>query len=168
SLNKSEIDQIFILCVTLTPRGPFGTDLSLQLEKSVDEPYPLAVSMFDLETVCQHFSGKQFLEYIAARSKLHGRVQIGDELNFAGYFLKYGHLTVKDGTHLADDFSGVFDRRWHREKGINVPEPANPPVEIGMTRKGNRIVIDKSYEQTETIQIAPEIYEHITAHPMIK
>jgi uncharacterized protein YchJ len=29
-------------------------------------------------------------------------------------------------------------------------------------------VIDKSFEQTETIQIAPEIYQHITAHPMIK
>src|SRR5262249_18544340 len=105
SLNKSEIEHIFILCVTLTPRGPFGTDLSLQLEKFGNEPYPLAVSMFDLETICQHFSGEQFFEYLAARSELHGRVHTGDELNFAGYFLKYGHLTFKDGIHLADDFS---------------------------------------------------------------
>jgi SEC-C motif len=168
SLNKSEVEQIFILCVTLTPRGPFGTNLSLQLKKLPDEPFPLALSMFDLETICHHFSGKQLLKYLAARSKLHGRVHTGDELNFAGYFLKYGHLTAKDGTHLADDFSEVFDRRWHREKGINVPEPANLPVEIGMIRRGNRIVIDKSYEQAETIQIAPEIYEHITDHPIIR
>jgi hypothetical protein len=168
SLKKSEIGQIFILCVTLTPRGPFGTDLSLELEKTTDEPFPLAVTMFDLETMCQHFSGEQFLAYLTARSNLHGRVHTGDELNFSGYFLKYGHLTIKDGTHLADDFSGVFDRRWHREKGINIPEPSNPPVEFGMTRRGSRIVIDKSYEQAETIQIAPEIYEHITAHPMVK
>ena len=168
SLKKSEIKQIFILCVTLTPRGPFGTDLSLQLEKATSELFPLAVSMFDLETMCQHFSGKQFLEYLAARSNLHGRVHTGDELNFAGYFLKYGHLKVKDGTHLADDFSSIFDRRWHREKGIDIPEPPNSPVEIGITRRGSRIVVDKSYEQTETIQIAPEIYQHITDHPMIK
>jgi hypothetical protein len=168
SLKKAEIKQIFILCVTLTPRGPFGTDLSLQLEKAADQPFPLAVTMFDLETICQHFSGEQFLEYLAARSKLHGRVHTGDELNFAGYFLKYGHLKVKDGTHLADDFSGIFDRRWHREKGIDVPEPTNPPVETGVTRRGSRIVIDKSYGKTESIQIAPEIYAHVTGHPTIK
>ena len=58
----------------------------------------------------------KFVDYLSAREKLHGRARTGDELNYAGYFLRYGNLDLEDFTFLTDDFSGVFDRAWYKER----------------------------------------------------
>lgn len=113
SVQGGEIERAFVLCITVTPRGPFGNDLSYQLKKESDEPFPLALNLFDFETICDHLKTPNlFLGYLAARESLHGRVRTGDELNYAGYFLKHGNLTFQDDTFLWDDFSQIFDREW--------------------------------------------------------
>ena len=169
SVKRSDVENIYIVCVTMTPRGPFGTDLSYELKKSEDEPYPLALNLFDFETICKHINRPdQFIAYLRARERLHGRVHTGDELNFAGYFLKYGHLDFQDHTFLHDEFSGIFDREWLKEKGIEVEEPSNPPVQTSMIRKGNRVIFTHSTGRTEEIKIAPEMMERATGKPAIK
>jgi hypothetical protein len=123
SVRRSEVDRIYIICVSRVLRGPFGTDLSYELRKDDREPFPLALGLFDFETICKYFDSEQFIEYLQARERLHGKTTTGDELNYAGYFLKFGHLNLEETTFVADDFSGIFDRKWSRERGIEVEEP---------------------------------------------
>jgi hypothetical protein len=115
---RAQVERIFIVCITPTTRGPFGTNLSYELKKESDEPFPLSLGLFDFQTICKHFDAGAFIEYLKARELLHGHATTGDELNFAGYFLKFGHLNLRDGEFLADDFSSIFDRRWYRERGV--------------------------------------------------
>jgi hypothetical protein len=169
SVKRAEVKRIYIVCVTVTPRGPFGTDLSYQLKKSEDEPFPLAVNLFDFDTICKHLSQpEQFIGYLLARERLHGRIRTGDELNYAGYFLKHGNLDFEDGTLVNDDFSGIFDRRWYREKGIEVEEPSNPPALTSVFRKGNELIFEHSTGRKEVIKIAPELIEKATGRTLIR
>jgi len=160
---------IYIMCVTIAPRGPLGTDLSYQLKRPEGEPFPLALNLFDLDTICKHFTGaEQFVAYLQAREHLHGRVHTGDELNFAGYFHKYGNLNFEDHTQVADDFSGIFDRKWYKEKGIEVEEPSNPPVCTSITRGGNRVLFEDSTGRKEVIRVPPDLVERASGRPVIR
>ncbi|MGD0010785.1 MAG: SEC-C domain-containing protein [Terriglobia bacterium] len=153
SVNRGDIEKIYIICVTITPRGPFGTDLSYELEKSESEPFPLAVGLFDLDTICKHINNpEQFIGYLKERENLHGRVRTGDELNYAGYYLKFGNLEFEDHAFITDDFSGIFDRKWYKAKGIEVEEPKDPPVVTSMIRKGNSITIEHSSGEKEVLK----------------
>jgi len=169
SIKRSEVEKIYILCVTMTPRGPFGTDLSYELKKSESEPFPLAVNLFDLDTICKYLNKPgQFVGYLQARERMHGRVQTGDELNYAGYFLEYGNLELAEGTYIDDDFSGIFDRSWYKERGVEVEEPNNPPVATSVIRKGNRVVIEHSTGGKEVLKVPPWMIESATGKPPIK
>ncbi len=153
SVKRSEVDRIFIVCVTVLPRGPFGTDLSYELAKENCEPFPLAIGLFDFETICKYFTSDQFIGYLRARENLHGKSATGDELNYAGYFLKFGHLNLEEKTFLADDFSGIFDRKWSREHGLDIEEPAGEPAFASMVRKGNRVSIEYNSGKKERIRL---------------
>jgi hypothetical protein len=143
TIERSRVKRIFIVCVTITPRGLFGTDLSYQLEKPESEPYPVSINLFDFETIAQHLNTpEQFLSYLAAREPLHGKVRTGDELNFAGYYLKYGHLNIQDQVYLDDSFAAIFDRRWYAEKGFHLDEPTNAPILTSVVRSGDKVTID--------------------------
>jgi hypothetical protein len=169
SIKRSEIQRFYIVCVTLTPRGPFGTDLSYELTKPAEEPFPLALNLFDIDTICKHLNTPdQFLGYLRARERLHGRSRTGDELNYAGFFLKFGNLDFQKGELVTDDFSGIFDRAWFKEKGIDIDEPNNPPVRTTMIRQGNRLNIEHSTGRKEVINIPPELIESATGESVTK
>ncbi len=169
SVRRNEIRRFYIVCVTITPRGPLGTDLSYQLKRPEGEPFPLALNLFDLDTICKYFTGgKQLVAYLQAREHLHGRVHTGDELNFAGYFLKYGNLDFEDHTQVTDDFSGIFDRKWYKEKGIEVEEPSNPPARTSITRSGNRVLFEHSTGRKEVIRVPPHLVEQASGKPVIR
>jgi len=143
TLNRSQVKRIFVVCITITPRGMFGTDLSYQLSKAESEAFPVSVNLFDFETIAQYLNTpSQFIGYLAAREAMHGRVKTGDELNFAGYFLKYGHLNIAEGVYLDDSFSAIFDRRWYAGRGIHLEEPTNDPVLTSVVRKGDKVTIE--------------------------
>lgn len=163
SVKREDIVHYYIVCVTIVPRGPLGTDLSHQLRKPDGEPFPLAVSLLDLDTICKHLTRpEQFIEYLRDRENLHGHVHTGDELNFAGYFLRYGNLDFEEGTFVNDDFSEVFDRAWFRERGVNVEEASGPPVRTSITRHGNRLTFEDASGEKETVTVPPEWIERAT------
>ena len=159
SVRKAQVKRIFIVCITPTTRGPLGTNLSYELKKDDDEPFPLSLGLFDFQTICTNFSADQIIEYLKAREKLHGFATTGDELNFAGYFLKFGHLNLQKGEFLMDDFSSIFDRRWYRERGVHVEEPPDSPVSMSMRRKGNRVYVEHAGGKKEVIPLPPWVIE---------
>ena len=168
SIRRAEVDRIFIICVSTVPRGPFGTDLSYELKKNDCEPFPLALGLFDFETICKYFDSDQFVQYLNARELLHGKTVTGDELNYAGYFLKFGHLNLAGTTMLTDDFSGIFDRRWYRERGLEVEEPTGGPVFTSMTRKGNRLNFEYGTSKRQTIRLPDWVIERTVGKSPIK
>jgi hypothetical protein len=168
SVKRADIKKIFIVCVTTTPRGPFGTDLSYELKKENGEPFPLALGLFDFETICKHFDSQQFVQYLEGRQVLHGRVRTGDELNYAGYFLKFGNLDFQDHTFVTDDFSGIFDRKWYREQGMEVEEPSDGPALTSMVRQGNRVKVGHSTGREEVIQLPQWVIERTVGKSPIK
>ncbi len=169
SVGRNDVKRFYIVCVTVTPRGPFGTDLSYELKKPQGEPFPLALNLLDFDTICKHLGRpEQFVAYLKARESLHGRVRTGDELNFAGYFLKYGNLDFEDHTQVTDDFSGIFDRKWFKEKGVEVEEPSNPPVRTSITRSGNRVLFEHSTGRKEVIKVPPHLVERASGRPVIR
>lgn len=130
-------------CVAITPRGEFGTDLSYFLHKPEDEPYPVSINLFDFDTIAKYLNTPAlFLGYLSGRELLHGRTMTGDELNFAGYFLKYGNLDFPDGMLVDDSHSAIFDRRWYVEQGIEIDEPVGDPVVTSIERKGDKVIIE--------------------------
>lgn len=142
SVRRDGIDAIYIVCITENTRGMLGTDLSYFLEKENGEPYPLAMRLFDFQTICEHIgTAEKLIEYLDARQRLHGTVWTGDELNYAGYFLRYGNLAIAPRTMIQDCFSSYFDEKWYRSKGIEVGEKEYPekPFMAEMQRKGNTI-----------------------------
>jgi hypothetical protein len=149
-LRRSEIRRFLIVCIAITPRGEFGTDLSYLLQKPDDEPYPVSISLFDFGTIAKYLdTPDQFLSYLSAREPLHGRVMTGDELNFAGYFLKYGNLNLPEGILVDDSHSSVFDRKWYAEKGIQVDEPVGDPVITFIESKGDKVIVEDTSGQHE-------------------
>jgi hypothetical protein len=155
AVQKRQVERIFIVCIAPTTRGPFGTNLSYELKKDADEPFPLSLGLFDFQTICTHFSADQIIEYLKAREKLHGFATTGDELNFAGYFLKFGHLNLQRGEFLMDDFSSIFDRKWYRERGVHVEEPPDRPLSMSMRRKGNRVYVEHASGKKHVIPLPP-------------
>jgi len=142
-VRRSEICRFLIVCIAITPRGEFGTDLSYLLQKPGDEPYPVSINLFDFGTIAKYLNTPEhFLGYLSAREPLHGRVMTGDELNFAGYFLKYGNLNFPDGMLVDDSHSSVFDRKWYAEKGIPVDEPVGGPAITSIERKGDKVIVE--------------------------
>ena len=168
SVKRAEIKKLFIVCVTATPRGPFGTDLSYELKKEKGEPFPLALGLFDFETICKHLDSQQFVQYLEGRQALHGRVRTGDELNYAGYFLKFGNLDFQDHTFVTDDFSGIFDRKWYREHGMEIAEPSDAPALTSMVRRGNRVKVGHSTGREETIHLPQWVIERTVGKSPIK
>jgi hypothetical protein len=164
----AQVERIFIVCIAPTTRGPFGTNLSYELKKESDEPFPLSLGLFDFQTICKHFDAERFIEYLKARELLHGHATTGDELNFAGYFLKFGHLNLQEGEFLTDDFSSIFDRKWYREHGLEVEEPPDKPVSTSMRRKGNRLSIEYGNGKREVIRLPSWVVERTVGKSPIK
>jgi hypothetical protein len=156
-----QIKRIFIVCITITPRGAFGTDLSYQLEKPATEPFPASINLFDFDTITKHLNTpERFTGYLSARESLHGKAHTGDELNYAGYFLKYGNLNIADNVFLDDTFATIFDRKWYAEKGIAVEEPTNDLIVTSVERKGNKVMFESSGSRSEVL-IPPAVFDHI-------
>jgi SEC-C motif len=165
---RAQVEHIFIVCVTPTTRGPFGTNLSYELKKESDEPFPLSLGLFDFQTICKHFDAGTFIEYLKARELLHGHATTGDELNFAGYFLKFGHLNLQKGEFLTDDFSSIFDRKWYRERGVEVEEPPDKPFSTSMRRKGNRVYIEHGNGKKEVVHLPSWVVERTVGKSAIR
>jgi hypothetical protein len=81
----------------------------------------------DLEAFLDAFSHlsierSKLYDFLRERATLHGRVESGDELEVAGYFLKHGTLKPLDRgpgtrTHIDPTYSNIFDELYFRTAG---------------------------------------------------
>lgn len=125
TINKSEYDNIYCVCITKDDFGMLATDLTLMLDKKEDEPYPWVISIQDLKFYIEclkdiDLSSDHLIGYISERIGLHGTAIANDELEYAGAYLNYGSFDFINHAKNSKVFldmseSRVFDE-IHLEK----------------------------------------------------
>ena len=135
--DSTNVNEVFIICVTRDNFGVLATDLSLLLEKGEGEPYPWCVNVVDAEAIADAWSyfswdSSQFLDFLRQRVGLHGRVMSSDELEVVGFFVAHGGLhwiadSPGDRIELNPNYSNVFDRIYRARMG-------GPPVRYEPTK----------------------------------
>ncbi|MET4109002.1 SEC-C domain-containing protein [Hymenobacter sp. UYP22] len=121
-LDPQQHTECFCVCLTRDDFGHLATNLSLLLEKEPTEPFPWAVNILDLEAMADawDFMGWDFhrlLEYLRQRQQVQGHMVGGDELEFAGAFIRHGNLTFSLDAHvdlmpLDPHYSDFFDELY--------------------------------------------------------
>lgn len=104
SIEQNDFKNIFLINITADSFSEFSTDLNLL--KSWDptlfegDVYPWNVNIYDLLVITDLLDNQDdFVDYLSERMRLNYDMEIksGDELEFFGYYLKYGSLSkVKD------------------------------------------------------------------------
>jgi hypothetical protein len=166
-LRRDELDDYLLMVVTAESFGSLATDLSFLLEKERDDPYPMTISLFDLELLVTRLnSPDKFLDYASQRRQLHGSVYTNDELDFAGYYLRYGNLDFSAqlkgrGVLVLDgSFARVFDEDWYEAHGFKIEKgsEANGPYFSVIKRHGDEITlgVEGLPETFETIRLDEE------------
>lgn len=121
-IDGSRVSKVWTICVTADDFGPLARDMSTTLDKAVDEVFPWAVMINDLENFLSAFTPlgierADFYKFLSERPTLHGRVEFGDELEVAGYFMKHGTLRSLDNgpdrrTLVDARYSDIFDELY--------------------------------------------------------
>ena len=97
TIEPTELERTYLICVTRDDFGPIAVNLSLLLEKEEEDPYPWAVNILDLHNLIDAWDYfgwgvDQLVKYLDLRVDLHGNVYASDELEIAGFFIKHGGL----------------------------------------------------------------------------
>ena len=119
-------DRAYCVCVTRDSYGPVATCLSFFLDKKEDEPYPWAVSAWNLENIAEiwryyRWDGRQLKAFLSSRENLHTSFFSDDELEFVGAFILHCGLDdfVSDTVFpdflnptYSDIFNDIHDHLW--------------------------------------------------------
>jgi hypothetical protein len=117
----TDVENIYCICVTTDNLGMLAVDLSLLLTKADDGVYPWCVNILDLQNFLTGLTYRGWgpgalLRYLEARSRLHGKIAVADELQIAGIFLTDGTLdaleaaaATVDSVSLTPDTAQIFD-----------------------------------------------------------
>ena len=140
-ISRSDIDSIYLICVTRDDFGALATDLSLLLDKEENDSYPWAPNVFDLQALLESWTyfrwgPEKFGQYLDERLQLHGKIFATDELDVAGYFVQHGNFQrllelEADRVVLNTQYSDVFDKVYMTRHGG--PEVKYSPVEPVLT-----------------------------------
>lgn len=122
TMNDSDFEDYILMIITAEQFGSLGTELRFLLDKNENDYYPFVISLFDLETLVSRLNTpERFLDYVLQRRKLHGSVYGSDELDFAGYYLRYGNLDFSKQLQkcnqivLDGDLCSIFDEDWYED-----------------------------------------------------
>lgn len=118
-LLPAEIDEVYIMGLTTENYPALVHQVQMMLEKTSDDPYPLFLSVFDLELLVHYLSDPyDFLYYVRQRIDLVEYFKADEELVYLGYHLERKLFRVDgyDGGMLDTDFGGIIDRNYYPYK----------------------------------------------------
>lgn len=92
-----EINEVYMLCVTSDHYPAVGHQTRTLLNKQVDDPYPIAISLFDLDILLYYLPDPfEFLYYIRQRVNLYENFIGQSEMDYLGYHLNQKLFIGKD------------------------------------------------------------------------
>ena len=111
-----DIEEVYILGVTTENYPSLTHQTSILLEKEVNLPYPLFLTIFDLELVLFYLDNPyDFLYYVRQRIKLMEYFHADEEMHFLGYHLinKLWKDTKADFIHIDTSIGQQIDRNYY-------------------------------------------------------
>ena len=128
------IDDAYILCITLDHYPAVTHQVDVYLRKTPDDPFPIALSIFDLDILAFYLRDPfEFLYYLRQRIALNDYFKADSEITLLGFHLKHKLFKKEDVNieALDNSFAQLID--------------ANFPVLRGSVPK--TIAADKLYPQ---------------------
>jgi len=120
------IEQVYILCITADVYPAAIHQLSVYLEKEKEEPWPMAISLFDLDIISTYLEDPyEFAFYIKQRVELTDFTKSSGEMAYLGYHLKQGLFKPDnfDMFMIDQDYAQLIDADYMYRKG-QLPEPS--------------------------------------------
>lgn len=126
------IDEVFILGVTSENYPSLAHQAHIMLKKKENDPYPLFLTIFDLELLV-HYLNKphDFLYYIRQRIRLMDYFKADEEMVYLGYHLQHKLWKRKDtdSIGLDSDYGYLIDRNYYPLKaGFSHLVSDNDPI----------------------------------------
>lgn len=110
------IDEVFILGITTENYPSLAHQAHVMLRKEENEPYPLFLTIFDLELLV-HYLNKphDFLYYVRQRIRLMDYFKADEEMVYLGYHLqhKLWKLEKADYVTIDSDYGYLIDRNYY-------------------------------------------------------
>ena len=126
---SDSIDEVFIVCLTGDDYPALASQFRKYLSKSEQEPYPVAINMFDLIYLTYYLSVPiDFLYYLRQRSQHSNYLYSDSELSFLAFHLAEGITRRTDADRVFVDPNSYFqmiETHYLASRGI-YPEIASP------------------------------------------
>ena len=120
------IDEVYIMGVTTENYPTLNHQLKLMLNKEDTDPYPVFLTIFDLQLVAHYLSDPyDFLYYVRQRISLINYFDAAEEIVYLGYHLinKLWKHPGGDKCQLNDDYGQLIDRNYYPPKlGLEVSD----------------------------------------------
>ena len=116
---KNGIDEVYIMGLTTENYPSLVHQVHMLLQKDKNDPFPLFISIFDLELLAHYLSDPyDFLYYVRQRIALIDYFRAEEELIYLGYHLqqKLWKIDGYDGGMLNTDFGALIDRNYYPYK----------------------------------------------------
>ena len=131
---SEEINDVYIMGITTENYPALTHQSSIMLQKDDSDPFPLFLSVFDLELLAHYLNDPyDFLYYVRQRTSLMDYFRADEEIIYLGYHLrrKLWKLEEADYVALDTDFGGIIDRNYYPFKlGLShLLSDANDPIE---------------------------------------
>jgi len=113
------INEVYIMVITTENYPGLVHQVRTLLSKQENDPFPLTLSIFDLELLCHYLTDPyDFLYYIRQRIDLMEYFMADDELGFLGYHLNSKLWKDERYAHCYIDpvFAGHIDRNYYPYK----------------------------------------------------
>lgn len=144
---SEEIDEVYIMGIT-TENYPALTHMShVMLNKKEDEPFPIVLTIFDLELIVHYLDDPyDFLYYIKQRISLMDYFEADEEIVFLGYHLdqKLWKMPNSDFVYISNDFGKMIDRNYY-------------PIKAGLNISDEGDAIKKRWQNEKFSQLCSEI-----------
>jgi hypothetical protein len=113
---NNRIEEVYILGLTTENYPSLVHQVHIMLNKEEQDPYPLFVSVFDLELLVYYLADPyDFLYYVRQRIALINYFWADEELVYLGYHLhrKLWKIEGYDGGSLDTDYGALIDRNYY-------------------------------------------------------
>ncbi len=101
-INLSEdIDDVYIMGITTENYPSLTHQTHVMIDKKGDDPYPIVLTIFDLELISYYFNDPyDFLYYIRQRTSLMDYFKADEEMGFLAYHLNQKLWKIQDLTYV--------------------------------------------------------------------
>lgn len=115
----TEINEVYIISLTTENYPSIAHQVHMMLVKENIDPYPLVLSVFDLELLVHYLNDPyDFMYYVRQRTDLIEYFRADEELVYLGYHLshKLWRIDGSDMVTLENDYGAIIDRNYYPYK----------------------------------------------------